>query len=73
MRCKHAISDGDHDHCRLMDVPCTGSFSENLTRQEEMDCYEPVCLWEVYQANQSYENCCRWLNHRAWMKGAGCI
>lgn len=72
MTCRHAIPDGDHDHCREMDVPCTGSFSENLTRQEEMFCYEPVCYWGLYQADQSYENCCHWLKHRAWMKGAGC-
>lgn len=39
---------------------------------DEMDCYEEASLWDIYQADQSYENCCAWLKHRAWMKGAGC-
>jgi hypothetical protein len=26
-----------------------------------------TCLWEAYQADQSYENCCRWLKHRAYL------
>jgi len=29
--------------------------------------FESERLWEAYQANQTYENCCRWLKHRAWM------
>jgi hypothetical protein len=72
MPCKHAIPDGDHDHCCLMSVPCTGSYSGVIFGPDEQDCYEPLCLWETYQADQSYENCCRWLKHRAWMKLEGC-
>ena len=70
--CKHAISDGDHDHCRRMDVPCTGSYPGAMITAEEQDCYDPLCLWELYQASGSYADCCRWLKHRAWMKGEGC-
>ena len=66
--CKHAIPDGDHDHCREMDVPCTGSYPGALISVEEQDCYEPVCLWEAYQRDQTYENCCAWLKHRAYGK-----
>ena len=32
----------------------------------------PYCPWEAYQADPSYENCCRWLKHKAWMKIEGC-
>ncbi len=28
----------------------------------------PKCAWEEYQADPTYENCCWWLKHRAWMK-----
>lgn len=72
MPCRHAIPEGDHAYCQEQDVPCTGSYPGNLISQDEMCCYDPICLWEVYQANQTYENCCRWLKHRAWMRVEGC-
>ena len=70
--CCFARPDGDHDPCMEMDVPCTGSYPDALITIEEQDCYEPVCLWEEYQKNQSYRNCCAWLKHRAWMRTGGC-
>ena len=66
MPCKHASTG-----CTCLEmILCTAAIAGEPI--EDMDCYEPVCLWEAYQADQTYENCCRWLKHRAWMKGAGC-
>jgi hypothetical protein len=28
-------------------------------------------LWNEYQADQTFEKCCRWLKHRAYAKLAG--
>ena len=27
-----------------------------------------ACRWEVYQADPTWENCCTWLKHRAWIR-----
>ena len=64
--CKHASTGRT---CLEM-IICTAAIAGEPI--EEQDCYEPVCLWEAYQADQSYRNCCAWLKHRAWMKGEGC-
>jgi hypothetical protein len=67
MPCRHASTGRT---CLEM-ILCTAAIA--VEPVENMDCYEPVCLWEVYQASGSYEDCCRWLKHRAWMKGEGCV
>ena len=60
--CAHALPDAG---CRLMPL-CTSALPGAGVSIEEQDCYEPACLWEVYQANQTYEACCAWLKHRAY-------
>jgi hypothetical protein len=69
-RCVYAVPDPEHgcDHCKEMDVPCTGSFADVNFGPSEQDCFEPLCLWEIYQSSQSYENCCRWLKHQAFCR-----
>ena len=65
MPCKHASTG-----CTCLEmILCTAAIAGEPV--EDMDCYEPVCLWEVYQASQTYENCCRWLKHRAYMRREG--
>lgn len=34
--------------------------------------WDLACLWEAYQQDQSHENCCRWLKHRAWARSESC-
>ena len=64
--CKHASSG-----CTCLEmIICTAAIAGEPI--DEMDCYEPLCLWEAYQADQCYEKCCAWLKHRAWMHMEGC-
>ena len=66
MRCKHASTG-----CTCLEmIICTAAIAGEPV--EEMFCYEPICYWELYQADQSFENMTRWLKHRAWMKWEGC-
>lgn len=60
--CKYALTGC---MCTEM-ILCTAAIAGEPIN--EQDCYEQLCLWEVYQANQTYENCCKWLKHRAWTK-----
>jgi hypothetical protein len=66
--CKHALSGC---MCEVM-ILCTVALRNSIITPDVLYCYEPICLWEAYQADQSYENCCAWLKHRAWMKLEGC-
>lgn len=34
--------------------------------------FKSECLWTAYLADPTYENCCKWLKHRAWMRLEGC-
>lgn len=64
---------GDDCGCDITDLaPCdsAGCLDCVPAKKGLGGLYFPLdnqCFWKAYQADPSYENCCRWLKHRAWV------
>jgi len=75
-RCRYAQwrpSEGREgcEWCLEMDVPCSGSVEGADFKACEMFCFDPLCLWEIYQSTGKVEDMMHWLKHQAYERMVG--
>ena len=65
------------DECLCLDE-CEAARITGTDDEYGLDCFGPLlqgdtkrCFWDDYQADQSFENGCRWMKHRAYMRSEG--
>lgn len=59
------------DWCLETDTPCSGSIEGEEFKAYEMFCFDPLCLWEIYQASGKVEDMMHWLKHQAYERMVG--
>lgn len=72
-RCRYARKESPEgcDWCIELDMPCIGSIEGAEFKACEMFCFDPLCLWEIYQNTGKVEDMMHWLKHQAYERMVG--